>query len=121
MSTVCVFATAFILYPEQTCPLPTLTSDKRRKDLPKQVFLEAPPRFGLGVKLLQSSALPLGYGANCLTIVTEQIKKINGFTATFYIFVLSDMFSDNAIFLTFASIIFYVYHCKKVQKGVSYI
>ena len=25
--------------------------------------LEAPPRFELGVKLLQSSALPLGYGA----------------------------------------------------------
>ncbi len=27
------------------------------------VFLEAPPRFGLGVKVLQTSALPLGYGA----------------------------------------------------------
>ena len=26
-------------------------------------LLEAPPRFGLGVELLQSSALPLGYGA----------------------------------------------------------
>ena len=26
-------------------------------------LLEAPPRLGLGVELLQSSALPLGYGA----------------------------------------------------------
>ncbi len=26
-------------------------------------ILEAPPRFGLGVKVLQTSALPLGYGA----------------------------------------------------------
>lgn len=26
-------------------------------------FLEAPPRFELGVKALQASALPLGYGA----------------------------------------------------------
>ena len=26
-------------------------------------FLEAPPRFELGVKVLQTSALPLGYGA----------------------------------------------------------
>ena len=26
-------------------------------------FLEAPPRFGLGVKVLQTAALPLGYGA----------------------------------------------------------
>ena len=28
-----------------------------------RAFLEAPPRFELGMKLLQSSALPLGYGA----------------------------------------------------------
>ena len=28
--------------------------------------LEAPPRFELGMKLLQSSALPLGYGATTL-------------------------------------------------------
>ena len=28
------------------------------------VIVEAPPRLELGVKLLQSSALPLGYGAN---------------------------------------------------------
>ena len=27
--------------------------------------LEAPPRLELGVELLQSSALPLGYGAVC--------------------------------------------------------
>ena len=27
------------------------------------IFLEAPPRFELGVKALQASALPLGYGA----------------------------------------------------------
>ena len=26
-------------------------------------FLEAPPRFELGMKVLQTSALPLGYGA----------------------------------------------------------
>ena len=29
----------------------------------KRCFLEAPPRLELGVELLQSSALPLGYGA----------------------------------------------------------
>ncbi len=28
-----------------------------------RVFLEAPPRFELGVKVLQTRALPLGYGA----------------------------------------------------------
>ena len=28
-----------------------------------QSFLEAPPRFELGVKVLQTRALPLGYGA----------------------------------------------------------
>ncbi len=31
----------------------------------KSLFLEAPPRFELGVKVLQTSALPLGYGALC--------------------------------------------------------
>ena len=30
---------------------------------PANNCVEAPPRFELGVKLLQSSALPLGYGA----------------------------------------------------------
>ena len=30
---------------------------------PANKFVEAPPRLELGVKLLQSSALPLGYGA----------------------------------------------------------
>jgi hypothetical protein len=29
----------------------------------KTFSLEAPPRFELGVKVLQTSALPLGYGA----------------------------------------------------------
>ena len=29
------------------------------------IFLEAPPRLELGVKVLQTSALPLGYGALC--------------------------------------------------------
>ena len=27
-------------------------------------FLEAPPRFELGIKVLQTHALPLGYGAD---------------------------------------------------------
>ncbi len=30
---------------------------------PSRRFLEAPPRFGLGVRVLQTRALPLGYGA----------------------------------------------------------
>ena len=28
-----------------------------------ELFLEAPPRFELGIKVLQTRALPLGYGA----------------------------------------------------------
>ncbi len=30
-----------------------------------QDFLEAPPRLELGVRILQTLALPLGYGAVC--------------------------------------------------------
>ena len=37
---------------------------KRKKQVIKLLaFLEAPPRFELGIKALQASALPLGYGA----------------------------------------------------------
>jgi hypothetical protein len=39
----------------------------KQKNLSKisitEVFMEAPPRFELGIKVLQTSALPLGYGA----------------------------------------------------------
>ena len=38
---------------------------KKKKPLTRLFFLEAPPRFGLGIKVLQTSALPLGYGAVC--------------------------------------------------------
>ena len=31
-------------------------------------FLEAPPRFELGVRILQTLALPLGYGARFLKL-----------------------------------------------------
>ena len=37
-------------------------------------FLEAPPRFELGVKVLQTRALPLGYGA--ISAALERLRKI---------------------------------------------
>ena len=40
-----------------------------RSRLLQGMDLEVPPRFGLGVKELQSSALPLGYG-------TEKMERI---------------------------------------------
>ena len=43
---------------------------------PLRRVLEAPPRFGLGVKVLQTRALPLGYGA--LLIKLFLIKKWSG-------------------------------------------
>ena len=43
---------------------------------PLRQVLEAPPRFGLGVKVLQTRALPLGYGA--LFIKLPLIKKWSG-------------------------------------------
>ena len=38
-------------------------------------FLEAPPRFELGVKVLQTSALPLGYGALRIVYYMKQFFK----------------------------------------------
>ena len=40
-------------------------------------FLEAPPRFELGIKVLQTSALPLGYGAIKLIENTSKVFSIN--------------------------------------------
>ena len=40
-------------------------------------FLEAPPRFELGIKVLQTSALPLGYGAIKLIENTLKVFSIN--------------------------------------------
>ena len=44
---------------------PELASDSKKDRTPLGVlsFLEAPPRFGLGVEVLQTFALPLGHGA----------------------------------------------------------
>ncbi len=39
--------------------------------------LEAPPRFELGIKVLQTSALPLGYGA--VNIETDYISNLSHF------------------------------------------
>ena len=36
---------------------------KKKKPLARLFFLEAPPGIGPGIKVLQTSALPLGYGA----------------------------------------------------------
>ena len=36
---------------------------KLKKHLQSQVLLEAPPRFELGIRVLQTHALPLGYSA----------------------------------------------------------
>ena len=45
---------------------PELASDGKKNighRLVSYIFLEAPPRFGLGVEVLQTFALPLGHGA----------------------------------------------------------
>ena len=45
-----------------------------------QSFLEAPPRFELGVKVLQTRALPLGYGAiSACVFAVWIIKKQHGY------------------------------------------
>ena len=61
--------------------------NKKNPHIAVRICLEAPPRFGLGVKLLQSSALPLGYGAIHLPIYsTKERKKKQGFCNSFIVF-----------------------------------
>ena len=40
-----------------------VTAKKDRTPIGVLSFLEAPPRFGLGIEVLQTFALPLGHGA----------------------------------------------------------
>ncbi len=48
-------------------------------------FLEAPPRFGLGIEVLQTFALPLGHGA-IFSQQTDYIIKILGCQVFFLLF-----------------------------------
>ena len=51
---------------------------------PLRQYLEAPPRFGLGVKVLQTRALPLGYGALLLSCLNKKMERETRFElATF--------------------------------------
>ena len=55
----------------------TKSIKKKRVTLWLRVFMEAPPRFELGVKELQSSALPLGYSA-----LLERMTRLELATST---------------------------------------
>ena len=51
---------------------------------PLRRVMEAPPRFGLGVKVLQTRALPLGYGALLLSCLNKKMERETRFElATF--------------------------------------
>lgn len=50
----------------------------------KRSNLEAPPRFELGVRVLQTRALPLGYGAELCEKFAKKMERETGFgPATF--------------------------------------
>ena len=44
--------------------------------LHRETILEAPPRFELGIKVLQTFALPLGYSADC--VASEKSARNTG-------------------------------------------
>ncbi len=52
------------LEPARSCPRRILSPVRLPiPPLQQKMKMEAPPRFELGIKVLQTSALPLGYGA----------------------------------------------------------
>ena len=53
-------------------------SKKARYPLGYLAFLEAPPRFGLGIEVLQTFALPLGHGAIFHYIVARNAMTPTG-------------------------------------------
>ena len=58
----------------------------RQTHLYRFVNMEVPPRFELGVELLQSSALPLGYGTKpwslCAPCNMERVTRLELATST---------------------------------------
>ena len=57
--------------------MPLLSQWIKKPRSSERGFLEAPPRFELGVKVLQTSALPLGYGA-----ILERVTRLELATST---------------------------------------
>ena len=49
---------------------------KMKRHSVRSAFLEVPPRFELGVELLQSSALPLGYGTRYKIVYAWSPKEM---------------------------------------------
>ena len=58
---------------------------KKRKRHPDGIpfSLEVPPRFELGIEVLQTFALPLGYGTECPYIITKQKLFVKSFSKSF--------------------------------------
>ena len=54
-------STSILNYPSQSHFLQTLNAQKKTRN--RVSFLEAPPGIGPGIRVLQTRALPLGYGA----------------------------------------------------------
>ena len=55
--------------------------------------MEAPPRIELGVKVLQTSALPLGYGAEALIDAQNNTIKLAATSTTIFVRVIFFVFS----------------------------
>ena len=60
-----------------------------RLPIPPHRQMEAPPRFELGMKVLQTSALPLGYGAVKITkdILSQLVIVVNHKILKFWSFI----------------------------------
>ena len=60
-----------------------LKIEKRRKPYDFRLILEVPPRFELGIEVLQTFALPLGYGTECPYIIPKQIRFVKSFSKVY--------------------------------------
>lgn len=56
------------------CPIPPFGFNKKSTPYGVLFLLEAPPGIGPGMKVLQTSALPLGYGAGQKTRDNRQLS-----------------------------------------------
>ena len=70
------------------------TAKEKKNGIPRGIpfSLEVPPRFELGIEVLQTFALPLGYGTECPYIIPKQIRFVKSFYKVYLNFFVSFCF-----------------------------
>ena len=78
------------------------TAKEKKNGIPRGIpfSLEVPPRFELGIEVLQTFALPLGYGTECPYIIPKQKRFVKSFSKV-YFNIFTKLFNISAVLCIF--------------------